>query len=67
VRKGTGRGREGHDQVLGGGNRTEVLRVSRKNGNSQPPEVGGWGGPSRMYQRPGRWETRMSFTCIMLR
>ena len=42
--------REGgeHDQVLGGGNRTEALRSSRKNGKSQPLEVEGWG-PSRMY------------------
>ena len=27
----------------GGGDRTEVLRASRKNGNRQPLEIGGWG------------------------
>jgi hypothetical protein len=40
VGKGTGRGKGEHDQVLGGGNRTEGLRASRKNGNRQPWEVG---------------------------
>jgi hypothetical protein len=28
-----------HDQVLGGGNRTEALRSSRKNGNKQTQEI----------------------------
>ena len=28
-----------------GGNRTEALRASRKNGNRQPPEIGGWQDP----------------------
>lgn len=37
--------REEHDLVLGGGKRTETLRVRRKNGNRQPHEVGGWGYP----------------------
>ena len=45
VGKGTGQGIGKHDQVLGEGNRTEVLRASRKNGNRQP---------QRMHQRPGR-------------
>jgi hypothetical protein len=30
-----GRGREGHNLVLGAKNRTEALRASRKNGNRQ--------------------------------
>jgi len=33
---------------------TEALRGSRKNGSRKPLEVGDGGGPSRMYQRPGR-------------
>jgi hypothetical protein len=41
VGEGTGREREGHDQVLGGG-RTEALRSNRKNGNRQPGGEGGW-------------------------
>ena len=49
--KWTRRGRGEHDQVLGGENRTEVLRASRKNQNRQPRKVGV---PSRIYQRPGR-------------
>ena len=39
-----GRGAMGeHNHVLGeaGGNRTEALRASRKNGNRQPGELGG--------------------------
>ena len=35
-----------------GGDNTETLRT-RRSGNGQPQEVGS-GGPSRMYQRPGR-------------
>jgi hypothetical protein len=34
--------------------RTKSLRASRKNGNRQPQEIGGWGESSRMHQRPGR-------------
>jgi hypothetical protein len=49
-----GRGRGEHDQVLGGGNRTEALRASRKNGNRQPKEVRPGG---ETFQRPGKWET----------
>ena len=41
-----------HDLVFGGGNKTEALKASRKNGNRQLQEVGG-GGPSRLYQSPG--------------
>ena len=37
-----------HDLVFGGGNKTEALKASRKNGNRQLKEVGG-GGPSRLY------------------
>jgi hypothetical protein len=40
VGKQTGRGRGEHDQVLGGGNRTEALRANRKKGNRQTQEVG---------------------------
>jgi hypothetical protein len=43
VGKGTGSRRGEHDQVLGGGNRTQVLRASRKNGNRQLREVGDGG------------------------
>jgi hypothetical protein len=44
-----------HDWVLGDRKGLKALRASRKNGNMQPWEVGGWwGGPSRMYQRPER-------------
>ena len=35
-RSGNNWGREKHDQVLGGRNRTEALRASRKNQNRQP-------------------------------
>ena len=42
--KGTRRGRGEYDQVLEN-NRTEALRASRKNGNRQPQEIGGWGDP----------------------
>jgi hypothetical protein len=49
--KGGGPGRERgdqrgeHDWVLGGGKGLKSLRASRKNGNMQPWEVGGWGDP----------------------
>jgi hypothetical protein len=45
ARKGNREGKRGHDQVMrwGEGNRTEVLRARRKNGNRQPQEVGGEG------------------------
>ena len=33
-------GKGKHEQVLGGGKRTEALKTSRKNGNRQPREVG---------------------------
>jgi hypothetical protein len=39
VGKWIGMGRGEHDQVLGGWNRTEALRASRKNGKMQPQEV----------------------------
>jgi hypothetical protein len=29
-----------------GGKRTEALKASKKNGNRQPQEIGGWGNPS---------------------
>jgi hypothetical protein len=54
VEKRRGKGIGEHDQVLGGGNRTKALRVSRKDGNRQPWEVKGLGGPSRMFRRPRR-------------
>ena len=40
----------------GGGNRTEALRASRKNGNKQPQEVGGGG----LQNVPETWELRDS-------
>jgi hypothetical protein len=40
MREETGRGKGGHDQVLG---RTGALRASRKNRNRQSQEVGGVG------------------------
>jgi hypothetical protein len=44
--KGVRRGwRREHDQVLGGRKGLKFLRASRKNGNIQPMEVGGWGDP----------------------
>jgi hypothetical protein len=46
-----------HSWILDGEKELKFLRDSRKNVNMQPWEVGGWGGPSRMYQRPGRQET----------
>jgi hypothetical protein len=49
VGKWTGKGKVEHEQVLGGGNRTEVLRAMRNNESRQSQDVGG-GGPSRMYQ-----------------
>jgi hypothetical protein len=55
--KGTVGWRGEHDQVLGGGNRTEVLRISRKNGNKQPWEVGGGG---TLQNVPETWEVRDS-------
>jgi hypothetical protein len=58
VGKGARRGRAGeHDQVLGWGERTKALRDSRKNGNSQPQEVGG-GGPLQNVTET--WEVRNS-------
>ena len=39
-------GRRGEpDLILGEGKRTEALRASRKNGNMQPQEIGGWENP----------------------
>jgi hypothetical protein len=43
VREGTGRIKGEHDQELGAGDRTEVPKASRKNGNRQPQEIGGEG------------------------
>jgi hypothetical protein len=37
---------------------TESLRASRKNGNRQPWEVGGWGGG--FHNPPETWEVRES-------
>jgi len=57
VRDKGGRGdwevKRGTRSGIGGENRSEALRDRRMNGNRRPQEVGG-GGPSRMYQRPGR-------------
>jgi hypothetical protein len=39
---------------IGWGKRSEALRASRKKGNRQPWEVGGWQEPSRLYKKPGR-------------
>ena len=44
------------DQIWGGGDRREAQKAKRMNGNNQPPGVGG-GGPSREYQRLGKWDT----------
>ena len=42
VKDGTRREKGEHGQILGGeGNRTEVLRASRMNGNRQPLEIRG--------------------------
>jgi len=46
-----------HDQVLGGGKRTEVLKASRKNGNRQPQEVSSRG---TLQNVPETWEVRDS-------
>lgn len=51
--KGAGRVRGEHDQVLGQQNKTQVPRIRRKNGNRQPPEVGGRG------NLPEIWEIRV--------
>jgi hypothetical protein len=51
VGNGTRRGRGEHDQVFGG-----TGLKSWGHGNRQPLEVEG-GGPSRIYQRFGRWGT----------
>jgi hypothetical protein len=42
------------DQVCGWGNRREAQRTRRMNGNMQSLGVGGGGGASRLYQKPGR-------------
>jgi hypothetical protein len=42
-RKGNGEGKRGARSGIGWEKRTEALRASRKNGNRQAPEVGGWG------------------------
>ena len=39
--------------IGGQGDRIEVMRTNRVNGNMKPQGVGG-GGPFRKYQRPGR-------------
>jgi hypothetical protein len=39
------------------GKRTEALRVSRKIGNRQPREVGGWGS---LQNVPETWEVSLS-------
>jgi hypothetical protein len=38
-------GEEGTSSGIGGRKRTEVLSASRKNGNRQPWEIGGWWNP----------------------
>ena len=53
--KGTERGRGDHDQVLGGRNKNEALRTSRKNGNRQPLKVRGRG---TLQKVPEAWEVR---------
>jgi hypothetical protein len=43
-----GKGMEGEGHMIGywvGGKGLKSLRTSRKNGNFQPQEVGGWGDP----------------------
>ena len=52
-----GEGRGEHDLILGGGERTEALRASRKNGNRQPQEVGGWGNLQSVLET---WQVRDS-------
>jgi hypothetical protein len=48
----------GQENLILGGRKDWALRSRRKNENRLPQEVGGCGGePSRMNQRPGRWET----------
>ena len=42
---------------IGWGERTEALRASRKSGNRQPQEVGGWG---YLQNVPQTWEVRDS-------
>jgi hypothetical protein len=39
-------GREEPDRVLGEGKKLKALRASKKNGNRQPQEIGGWRTPS---------------------
>ena len=53
VEEGRGTGKREHDQVWRGGNRKEVLRACRMNGNMQLHGVGG-GRLSRKYQKRGR-------------
>ena len=40
--------------------RAEAQRASRKNGNSQPQEIGGWGDPPPPQNAPEAWEVRDS-------
>ena len=42
-----------HDHLLWREDRTEALRASRKNGNRQPWEVGGWGYPPECTRNMG--------------
>jgi hypothetical protein len=59
-RKGDRKGREEGNIIrywVGGGERSEALRVSRKNGNRQPWEVGGRG---TLQNAPETWEVRDS-------
>ena len=41
---------------IGRGKRTDALRTSRKNGNSQPQEIGGWG---TLQNAPETWKVRV--------
>jgi hypothetical protein len=47
----------GTRSVIGREKRDEALRASRKNGNSQPQEIGGWG---PLQNVPETWEVRDS-------
>jgi hypothetical protein len=43
--KGDTEGKRGTRSGIGWGKRIKALRASRRNGNGQPGEIGGWGDP----------------------
>jgi hypothetical protein len=49
----TGRGKEEHYQLLGGGNWTETPKAVRKDGNSHPREASGSG---TLKNTPQTWK-----------